>query len=167
MTIHDPLLKNILNLCLEDERWSLKILDPHSFFFDSLVKTCKKINCVQFIEVTLLLSYDLEVKELNKIYRNKDKPTNVLSFPLLEPQSLDFSKKEPSQKKVILLGDIALSYDRIEEEHENFCDHARHLFIHGLLHLFGYDHILDQDAKTMEEIEIDILASYSIKNPYL
>ena len=107
-------------------------------------------------ELSVALSNDAQVQTLNRDYRNKDKPTNVLSFPIAAPASL--------------LGDIVLAYETVKREAEEkeipFDDHLTHLLIHGFLHLQGYDHQTDEDAKTMEALEIRALAGLNIDNPY-
>ena len=100
-------------------------------------------------------------QELNKTYRNKDKPTNVLSFVLELPEFVD----------EILIGDLAICAQVVEEEskqqNKNSKDHWAHLTIHGCLHLLGYDHIDEEEAEEMEAIEIKLLDQLGIKNPYL
>ncbi len=109
--------------------------------------------------VTILLTDDKEVRGLNSNYRKKNKPTNVLSFPDGETHG-DF----------ISLGDIVLAYDTIAREADDqgkkFVHHAQHLVVHGVLHLLGYDHEIDDEADAMEKREIKILGLMGIANPY-
>ena len=106
-------------------------------------------------EISLVLADDVFVQALNKQYREKDKPTNVLSFP----QDEEFS-----------LGDIIMALETIQKEAEDqnkkFEDHAVHLAVHGTLHLLGFDHETDDEAAEMETLEIKILNSIGLKNPY-
>jgi probable rRNA maturation factor len=106
---------------------------------------------------------------LNKRFMNKDKPTNVLSFPSESIFRGDFIEFDSS--KTLYLGDIAVSYQKVMEEclaqNKTFNDHLSHLMVHSFLHLCGFDHIADQDAIIMEKMEIKILSNLGIKNPYL
>ena len=124
------------------------------------------------LEISILLTDDQQIKSLNKNYRQKDKPTNILSFPLLDCQKVkngNFKNLDLANGN-LMLGDIALSYQTIfmeaKEQNKIFEHHLAHLAIHGLLHLIGFDHEKNADAKIMEALEIRILADMSIKNPY-
>ena len=111
---------------------------------------------------TFRLGTDAEVRELNKSFRGKDKPTNVLSFPA------DESMQEPDSPWY--LGDIIFAHETIAREaaaqEKTYADHLKHLAVHGLLHIYGYDHINEDDAFIMEKLEIDILKTLNISNPY-
>ncbi|MGC0371449.1 MAG: hypothetical protein DGJ47_000138 [Rickettsiaceae bacterium] len=118
------------------------------------------------IELSVLLTNNEEIRALNKEFRNKNKPTNVLSFPEYEDKLYDLEDAEEN----IFLGDIAFALEKIEQEAEensvNFIDHFTHLTIHAILHLLGHDHMNDHDAELMESLEIEILEQYNIKSPY-
>ena len=119
------------------------------------------------VEVSVRFTSDKEVKSLNAGYRSKDKPTNVLSFPLVEPDMLG---AVPAGGEV-LLGDAVLAYGvcaaEAAEKGVAVATHAAHLVVHGTLHLLGYDHATsDEDAEEMERIERDALATIGISDPY-
>jgi len=119
------------------------------------------------VEVSLLLTDDPQVRDLNRAHRGKDKPTNVLSFPAYDAQAV--MELTPSGPPV-LLGDIVLAYETVMSESQmkkiSFPDHGAHLIIHGLLHLLGFDHVEDDDAETMEAKEIDFCRFFGIADPY-
>ena len=107
--------------------------------------------------IAILLTGDDAVAALNQQYRSKPRPTNVLSFPA-PPNPEDH------------LGDIALAYGvcarEAAEQGKTLADHLRHLTIHGVLHLMGYDHMTDEDAVEMEALEREILAGMGVADPY-
>lgn len=122
-------------------------------------------------ELSILLTSDDDVQQLNKDFRGKNSPTNVLSFPALEQQELDHLLKSTLSIDPTYLGDIALAYQTVlkeaEEQNKSPINHLTHLLIHGTLHLIGYDHENDDDANEMESLEIEILSStFNINNPY-
>lgn len=116
---------------------------------------------LQASEACVALSNDAHVQTLNAGFRGKDKPTNVLSFPA--PDS-------PVQQLSRQLGDIVIARETVEREAAErgipFADHLRHLTVHGLLHLLGYDHETDAEALEMEGLETAILARLGIPDPY-
>ena len=119
------------------------------------------------VEISVRLTSDDHVRALNSEWRRKDKPTNVLSFPmaeLYEYQDETFAEKE------LLLGDIILARGVCEAEaadkHVDVEDHATHLIVHGTLHLLGYDHQGEAEAADMEAREVRALARLGIANPY-
>lgn len=120
------------------------------------------------LEVSLLFTSDAEVHRLNREWRQRDKSTNVLSFPMLDRDDLfDLSPEGPPE----MLGDIALAHETCAREAEDkgvsLEHHASHLIIHGLLHLAGHDHVdSDAQAEEMEALEIAALAKLGIADPY-
>lgn len=121
------------------------------------------------VEVSVKFTGDNEVQALNAAYRNKDKPTNVLSFPMFEAELLaDLAKADGGE---ILLGDVALAQGVCAAEatakEVPVATHATHLIVHGTLHLLGYDHeTSDADADEMEGVEREALAALGIDDPY-
>ncbi len=116
-------------------------------------------------EVAIMLTDDAGIQTLNKNWRGIDKPTNVLSFPALQPERVRDDDDAPR-----MLGDIAIAYEttrkEADTEHKPFDHHLSHLAVHGFLHLIGYDHENDDDAEVMEGLERDILAQLGIPDPY-
>jgi probable rRNA maturation factor len=122
------------------------------------------------IEIAVRLTSDEEVHQLNAQYRQKDKPTNVLSFPMIEPDLID-ALTQNSDDGEVLLGDIVLAHGVCETEAEEkgitVEQHATHLIVHGVLHLLGYDHQGDSEAEAMESMERAALETLGIPDPYL
>jgi probable rRNA maturation factor len=120
------------------------------------------------INVSIRFADNAEVQTLNRDYRQKDMPTNVLSFPMLEPE--ERNSIAHSTIGEILLGDIILAHETCAAEAAEkgipLPQHVTHLIIHGALHLLGYDHIDDDDAEIMEALEVKALASLGLGNPY-
>ena len=117
--------------------------------------------------INLCLSNDETVHHLNKTFRNMDKPTNVLSFANIDGEDFeDILEKQTD----IELGDIIISFERLKAESEEldvpFEDHFKHLLAHGILHILGYDHMIDEERLEMEKIEIDILSQLGVPDPY-
>ncbi len=114
------------------------------------------------IEVSLLFTDDQNIRAINAEWRDMDKPTNVLSFPAYP--------LEPGGMPGPMLGDIIFARETIEREaidlNKPFDEHMSHLLVHGFLHLFGYDHIEEDEAVTMEALETGILASLGLSDPY-
>jgi probable rRNA maturation factor len=116
-------------------------------------------------ELAVMLTDDPGIQTLNNNWRGMDKPTNVLSFPALQPEGARKPGDAPR-----MLGDIAIAYDTMRREAANegkpFDHHLSHLAVHGFLHLIGYDHETDDEAEAMEALEQDILAQLGIPDPY-
>ena len=118
------------------------------------------------VEISVRLTSDEQVRALNAEWRGKDKPTNVLSFPLVEADELD----NPGEGPELMLGDIVLAKGVCEREAAEKAipveTHATHLLVHGTLHLLGYDHLDDDQATDMEGREVRALARLGIDDPY-
>ena len=116
-------------------------------------------------ELAVMLTDDAGIRTLNSNWRGIDKPTNVLSFPALQPTGAGGPDDAPR-----MLGDIAIAYEttrqEADDEQKPFDHHLSHLAVHGFLHLMGYDHETDDDAETMEGLEQEILAQLGIPDPY-
>jgi probable rRNA maturation factor len=114
-------------------------------------------------ELSLVLTDDASIRAINAQWRNKDKATNVLSFPAFEVA--------PGDAPGPMLGDIIIAHETVEreaqEEHKTFDQHLHHMIVHGLLHLLGYDHEEDDEAEEMEALEREILHALAIPDPYI
>ena len=121
----------------------------------------------QHIEVAIVLTDNTMMQQLNKQYRNKDHPTNVLSFP---SHNL-IAGQYDNLKTAITLGDIVLGLEAIQCEaraqEKTLQNHLSHLIVHGTLHLLGYDHKAEDEASQMETIETKILLQKDISDPYV
>jgi len=135
--------------------------------FPTIINSLKKEHLINsnrsgMIEVSILLTDNKRIQELNKYFSGKNKPTNVLAFPA------DLSNI-PNESN-LLVGDIILAWETILNEanrdNKSISSHVSHLLIHGFLHLLGYDHQSDTASKQMENLEIMCLKILKIKNPY-
>lgn len=147
-----------IDLRIADARWGV-LGDCDNFAAHVLGLAAARMSAAG--EVAILLTDDAEMHALNKQWRGMDKPTDVLSFPGEGPEI-------PGQPQY--LGDIAIGYDTALRDAEamgrSFEAHIAHLLIHGFLHLLGYDHIEPEDAKVMEPLEVEMLASLGWADPY-
>ncbi len=124
------------------------------------------------IELAICLANSKQIKAINNQHRQKNKSTNILSFPALDLESDKPNFKSLAKSRQFLfLGDIIISLDNIRKEvnqsySKTFDSHLTHLILHSILHLIGHDHRNDQDADKMELLEVKILKSLKIKDPY-
>ncbi len=146
-----------VELVVTDERWN-KVPDLHRIAGLAAAAYAQLAVEHDPREVVIALGTDDEVRELNRTYRGKDRPTNVLSFP---------AAGSPDDG---LLGDVILAYETCAEEADQhgipMSDHACHLALHGVLHLLGQDHEGDAEAEAMEQLETRLLASINIADPH-
>ena len=144
-----------VDVVIENKLWNKKIKSP-SKYIKKKIKKIFKFNSLKRrrFSLTILLTDNSKMKYLNKKFRNKNKITDVLSFPNLEPA--DLKKKINTE---IYLGDIALSYEIINRRSKdsNFNLEFDKMWIHGYLHLLGYDHKKFKDYKVMKKTEDKIL----------
>ncbi|KPF87968.1 rRNA maturation factor [alpha proteobacterium AAP38] len=185
-------------LSIEDERWEASIADVEMLCERSARSALAAAHAQDPdwlpegpVEMSVILADDDTVQELNKNYRGKDKPTNVLSFALYadsgdeEGDEEDYEGEEqeedgpddgdveflsPEAPVPVILGDVILAFETVErearEQRKAFADHLAHLVTHGVLHLLGYDHIEDSEAEQMERLETQILSGLGIADPY-
>lgn len=153
-------------MAVDDGRFRRKIPKLKDFCFETCADAIEATPLAKYfsaIEMNVMLANDTTVKDLNKKFLGKNRPTNVLSFPA---QDLDLKNYREFTPDCVMLGDIAVAYETVKKEAaaqgKKFADHLRHLLIHAVLHLAGYDH-----GKAMEKLEIKVLKNYRIKNPYI
>jgi probable rRNA maturation factor len=128
------------------------------------------LTATYLAEVSVRLTSNEEVQGLNRQYRDKDRPTNVLSFPMVQPDLLE-SLNPGDDDGETLLGDVVLAYGvtahEAEQKGASLADHATHLIVHGTLHLLGYDHEGGEaEAEHMEELERAALRELGLPDPY-
>lgn len=158
---------NQLNVSINCDKWETETgfndwQEQLQLVLDTTISTMNLRDC----DVNLLLTDDFEIQQLNHTFRNVDAPTNVLSFPQFESSEeliLDVSN--------ICVGDIAMAYQTIKKEavefQKLFFDRSTHLFVHGVLHLLGLNHVEVDERINMEQLETTILAQFGIKDPYI
>ena len=162
----------------EDDRWKTE-LSQKAWQQKSLNLAQEVFRQVQWFYPSLIdmtFTHDKAIARLNGLYRHKDQPTNVLSFPQLNfsapgvPLDYEILSDQEGKSLQVPLGDIVFSFETVIEEAKRleipFLDHVQHLMVHGILHLLGFDHVTDQEASVMEPLEIHILSKIGVKNPY-
>ncbi len=151
-----------INVLLNNSAWKNYLKNPNIYLEKKLkiFNLKNKMYKKKFFFCTLLLSGDLEIKKLNKKFRKKNRSTDVLSFPFYNKNDL---KKKLNNDKEIYLGDIIINLNKIKfkKEIKNFRNEFNKLWVHGLVHLFGYDHKKDKDFKNMLRIEKKFLSYLS------
>ena len=147
-----------VNVEIDYKSWHIKIKNPKKYFNKKLKKISNTFKPFKKKDITftILLTNNSKIKELNKKFRKKNKTTDVLSFPYFYPKDLKLLKE-----KKIYIGDIAVSYKAIlqKSQKENFLIEFDKVWIHGLLHLVGYDHVKNKDYNVMAKEEKRILSS--------
>lgn len=167
------LMQIVIEIATESHDWDLHadIINKELFtkLTSKILSRYPNFSSVYEIELSILLTDNNRMLELNQEFREKTKPTNVLSFPDIEIDWRNILAFKPNND-YMYLGDIGFGYETIKEEAQNksisFYDHFCHLAIHAILHLLGYNHILSDEAEIMENIEIELLNSFDIKSPY-
>jgi probable rRNA maturation factor len=152
-----------IEVTVEAPAWHAAVTDPEHLCRRAIAAVLAREGVAGGAEVSVLLTDDAAVRELNRTYRGKDKPTNVLSFPVE-------GDLPPAPGLPALLGDIAVAFEttrrEAEAEGKPLADHLAHLLVHGALHLLGYDHEVDDEALRMEARESEILAGLGVPDPY-
>jgi probable rRNA maturation factor len=152
------------DITVGDDRW-LSVAGLEDLIENLAAETLKTAQLAPESHcVSVALLSDAEVRSLNKVFRGKDAPTNVLSFPSAA------SARGASKGAPAFLGDVALAYETVASEAssqgQSVLQHAAHLVTHGVLHLAGFDHGAEAEAERMEQTERTILAKFGIPDPY-
>lgn len=167
-----------LEITCESNLWDESLIREISAECAEAVCQELEIDTKKDFEICFLFTDDSEIHVLNKTYRGVDRPTNVLSFPVFEPDNIPLCQHEHSKcgcccehkEEPCILGSVAVAYEttarEAEEQEKSFGEHLRHLIVHSLLHLLGYDHIEEVDAQKMENLEVKILGKIGIRDPY-
>jgi probable rRNA maturation factor len=149
-----------IDISIDDSRWQA-VADIERLVRDaslSAAAACGEPG-LEAAELSIVLTDDAAIRKLNRDYRGKDRPTNVLSFPIPDTGA------GPR-----MLGDIVLAFETVSAEAagqgKHVRDHTRHLVVHGVLHLLGFDHQTEAEAERMESLETGILAAMGIADPY-
>ncbi len=164
----------LVDVNIPEERW----LD-HLPWLETLAVEAAREACLaggesllsgeENVEISLTFGDDEFIRQLNVRHRNIDKPTNVLSFPGASP-AISSAGAADGPRPELLLGDLMLGLETIlaeaEEQGKRPGDHVAHLVVHGMLHLLGFDHAGDEEARQMERLEILILQALGIADPY-
>jgi probable rRNA maturation factor len=154
-----------IDVAIEDPRWEAVTPDVEAFVIRAVEAglAIAPEPLEGAVEISILLTTDAAVQALNKTWRGKDKPTNVLSFP---------APAQPAHAGVpVPLGDVVLAYDTMlresAEQSKPLSDHLAHLLVHGTLHLLGQDHETGEaDADAMEALEVAALHTLGVPDPY-
>jgi len=149
-------------LIMTNQQQKVPITPQWEADYTKLTDACLKLeNIATNAEISLVFVDDQQIRELNRIYRGKDTPTDVLSFPMYDdPENID-------EEEEILLGDIVISLETAQRQAEEFGHsierEAAYLLVHGLLHLLGYDHLNEEDKKNMRKREEELLEAFGLK----
>jgi probable rRNA maturation factor len=168
-------MDNVVDVVIDDHLWNrFDLEDMASSTLEAVVTKLDLVNGPY--ELSILACDDGRIAILNKEFRGKYTPTNVLSWPMHDLQPAVAGGKPDALPLAdfgdpfVNIGDIAISFQTCQKEAEaagiEIKNYTSHLLIHGILHLLGYDHETDADAEMMETLEIDLLASMGIGNPY-
>lgn len=154
-----------LNLSLQKDVLAPELVLKRGYLKKVIETTLRHVDMQQDCEIGVACVDNAESHELNLQYRQKDKPTNVLSFPS------DIPEEVLPMLDAFPLGDLVICIPVVlqeaDQQHKKPLDHFTHMLVHGTLHLLGYDHeTSDEDAEEMEALEIEILAKLGLANPY-
>ncbi len=167
-----------MNIYIDNEtEYTLPVY--YGYIINDVIKgTLEYLNCPYECEVSVIITDNHGIQEINSAERNIDAPTDVLSFPMLDfdkPNDLSYVEKYPQdyfnpETEELLLGDIVVSFEKVNSQAEEYGHSDKRelafLIAHSMLHLFGYDHINDDERLIMEEIQSDILEKKGYTRDY-
>lgn len=153
---------------IENAKWEEFALEESIYEITNyIIERFNLKDFAHYFELSLLLTDATYIKEINNKYRKVDKSTNVIALAI---NNFLNDIHTSIYGGTLMLGDIIMSFENIaqeaEEQSKTFLDHFKHLLVHALLHLIGYDHQNDSEAEKMEKLEIDILEKFGINTPY-
>ena len=159
-----------IDIVIEDDRWISAGLDPLAARATGAALAHLGLDPAAW-EIAILACDDARIAELNAGFRGKPQPTNVLSWPSEErAAAADGGRPLPPESDEPALGDIAIAWETCTREAAEFGrpfdHHVTHLLVHATLHLLGYDHLRPKDADLMEGLEVEILATLGVPDPY-
>jgi len=158
------LVASVIEVATPCPAWRQACADVTSFADAAARLALQHAEAPSAAVVDITLTDDAAQRALNRAWRRNDASTNVLAFPAFDPTT------PVPEGAPLLLGDIVLAFETVRreaaEQNKPLADHLRHLVVHGVLHLLGYDHIDGADAAAMEAREIAILAELGVPNPY-
>lgn len=166
------MMNNTLNVNISDPTWEELISgieEKSQKIFDEVLSQLKPdfLEGKKEVFANLQLGNDEEVHQLNLEFREIDKATNILTFANIDDDDFENYIEKSAE---IELGDMIISSQTMlkesKEQEISLINHYTHILIHGILHLLGYDHIIPEDATEMESLEIELLKSFNIANPY-
>lgn len=163
-----------LDVMEDDPRWEQVCPDYQRLCEEACYATLENRQIsehISSVELTILLTSDEKMQQLNRDFRGKDAATNVLSFPTMQLEAGHYAAlKEYREQTPLMLGDIAIGLETVEreavEQSKILADHLQHLVVHSTLHVLGYDHENDTEAAVMEGLEVSILRSLNVADPY-
>ena len=165
-------MKTTLNLNISEDKWNERLPDAAALSADVFTKVINTLK-PELLEgkdevlINVELGNDAEIQELNKQFRNLDKPTNVLSFANIDDDEFYDSL---SEMREVELGDIIIALETMSAQSQDqeitLKAHFIHILVHGILHLLGYDHMEEDERLEMEGLEIKLLELFGIENPY-
>ena len=168
------LVRDSLNIdfVVQDKNWNVFLSQNQDKMADIIIACFKhsktELPSGQDNHIAIILTDDADIQAINNQWRNLNKPTNVLSFPVFERHEI--TDKSYLSQPILEFGDIiiAWNYCQNESNHVNipFDEHILHMIVHGTLHILGYDHINMLDAQIMEPLEVKILKEFGLENPY-